>query len=171
MTDKLKEFLTRNHACAEGLDRLATTGVETLEQAWKQASDEDLIWIVTRPGVMSQEQKRLFLVMVLSSIEDKLTDMRSLNILKKLRTNETITDEDREAAAEAESAAACAEESAAAWRAAASAASAAEAWAAMAAAEAAMAAAEEADAAAAAVSAAQAKWVRENFKPSDLNIK
>src|SRR5574344_2091305 len=114
---KLQNFLDRHGACADGKIRLQNLGVETLEQAWNQASDEDIIWAVTRPGVMSQEQKRSFLVMVLSSIEDKLTDMRSLNILTKLRTKETITSEDRDAA---DAAAACAEESAAraAWRAA-----------------------------------------------------
>jgi hypothetical protein len=44
---------------------------------------------------MNPEQRRLFLVMVLESVEDKLTDPRSLNILTKLRTNEPITDEDK----------------------------------------------------------------------------
>jgi len=44
------------------------------------------------------EQCRLFLVMVLESIEFKLVDHRSLNILTKLRTNKPITDEDRAAA-------------------------------------------------------------------------
>lgn len=34
MTDKLKEFLTWNRACIEGLDRLAATGAKTLEEAW-----------------------------------------------------------------------------------------------------------------------------------------
>ena len=176
---KLQYFLDRHGARTDGISRLQSLGIETLEQAWNKASDEDLIWAVTRPGVMSQEQRRLFLVMVLSSIEDKLTDPRSLNILTKLRTKETITSEDREAAACAESAAACAEENAAAWRAAESAAYAACAaeaaraesaacaaatWAAESAAEAA-----EEEAESAAASAAQAKWVRENFKLCDLH--
>ena len=65
------------------------------KQFWYRYSDEELLLAVTRPGVMSHEQRRLFLVMVLSSIEDKLTDPRSLNILTKLRTNEPITDEDK----------------------------------------------------------------------------
>ena len=65
------------------------------KQFWYRYSDEELILAITRPGVMNPEQRRLFLIMVLESVEDKLTDPRSLNILTKLRTNEPITDEDR----------------------------------------------------------------------------
>ena len=96
--EKLQKFLNANKVCLGGITRLRDVGVETLEQAWDKASDEDLIWAVTRPGVMNPEQRRLFLVMVLESIEYKLTDPRSKNILEKLRTNEPITDEDLAAA-------------------------------------------------------------------------
>lgn len=197
---KLQYFLDRHGARTDGISRLQSLGIETLEQAWNQASDEDLIWAVTRLGVMSSEQKQFFLVMVLSSIEDKLTDPRSLNILTKLRTKEAIKSEDRDAASAAAwaaertaraatwaaesaaeaaaSAAACAEESAAAWGAeAAICAAGRAAWAAaMAAASAAAWGAEASAAMAAAMAAAcgaawaaQAKWVRENFKLSDLH--
>ena len=71
------------------------------KQFWYQYSDEELLLAITRPGVMNPEQVRLFLIMVLESVEDKLTDPRSLNILTKLRTNKPITDEDRVAAREA----------------------------------------------------------------------
>ena len=147
--EKLQKFLNANEACLGGITRLQNIGVETLEQAWDKASDEDLIWGVTRPGVMNPEQRRLFLVMVLSSIEDKLTDPRSLNILTKLRTNKPITDEDRVAAREAA-------READAW---------ADAWAA------AWAARDAARATDAAAWAAQAKWVRENFNLCDLRTK
>ena len=100
--NKLKEFLTRNHACSEVLDRLAATGAKTLEEAWARADARDLVWAVTRPGVMSEEQRRRFLAeAILAPVEDQLTDERSKNILQKLRTNERITDADRLSAAEA----------------------------------------------------------------------
>ena len=156
---KLQNFLDRHGACADGISRLQSLGIETLEQAWNQASDEDLIWAVTRPGVKSSEQRRTFLVMVLASIEDKLTDVRSLNILKKLRTKETITSEDRDAAWAAEAAARAAES--AAWAACAARAAAwAAAWAAECAARAAAWAAEAAASAAeaAACAARAAAW-------------
>ena len=180
MTDKLKEFLTRNHACAEGLDRLATTGAKTLEEAWERADARDLVWAVTHPGVMSSDQRRRFLAeAVLAPVEHLLTDERSKNILRKLRANDCVTQEDKDAAEAASAAAADADASAAraaAWAARSSADAAYAAWAADAAADAASAARAAAWAAAAAQAAsaarnAQARWIRDNFALTDLNIK
>jgi hypothetical protein len=152
MNTELENFLCHNGACAGIVARLENLGAETLEQAWEKASPEDLVWIVTRPGVMSPEQRRQFLVFVLESIEDKLTDHRSKNILDKLRTNSPITDNDKKAAWDASETAAREALLAAArslWAA----------WAAV------------ADAVAqAAARNAQAKWIRENVKLSDLHI-
>ena len=170
MNTELENFLQRNGACADGIARLEALGAETLADAWDKASPTDLVWAVTRPGVMSPEQRRQFLVMVLSSIEDKLTDTRSKNILDKLRTNSPITDNDKKAAWDAEAAAyvyaveAWADAAAAA-RAAALAAAAARAAALAAEAWADAAAAAEADAAA---REKQARWIRTNLKLADL---
>ena len=157
--EKLQKFLNANEACLGGITRLQDIGVETLEQAWDKASDDDLIWAITRPSVMNQEQCRLFLIMVLESIEDKLTDPRSLNILTKLHTNEIITEEDMAAASAAAWAASNASWTAA--RAAMAAMVAMAAWAARAASD----ASDASDS-----RAAQAKWVRENFNLCDLRI-
>jgi len=184
MNEELTEFLRRNGACAYGIARLEALGAETLVDAWDKASPADLVWAVTRPGVMSPEQRRQFLVFVLESIEDKLTDPRSKNILEKLRTNSPITEAEAwaaDAAARARAAsAATAAPDAAEW-----AADAAEwaawAWAAWTAAQApeaaraADASARAADTAARAAWAAevaarekQARWIRTNFKLEDL---
>ena len=175
MADKLKEFLTRNDACIEVLVRLAATGAATPEEAFERADDRDLVWAVTRPGVMSADQRRRFLSeAVLAPIEHLLTDARSLNILQKLRANEQITDADRLSAADAaDDALADASDASyaaarAAWSAAQAAAERASDAAAYAAAAAAVAKAEDADAADAA-RAAQAKWIRDNFKLDDLH--
>ena len=177
MNEELAEFLHQNRACSGGIARLSFLGAETLEQAWEKAAPADLVWGVTRPGVMSPEQRRQFLVFVLESIEDKLTDPRSKNILEKLRTNSPLTEADARAAYAAAAAAEAAEAAAAraaarAARAAAEAAYAARA-AAEAAADAAWAAAAAAWAAAEADAAArekQARWIRKNFALSDLHI-
>ena len=173
--EKLQKFLNANEACLGGITRLQEIGVETLEQAWDKASDEDLIWGVTQPGVMNPEQRRLFLVMVLSSIEDKLTDPRSLSILKKLRTNEVITNEDLAAAWDASNFARVMRDSSdaandAAWAAARTM------WAAIDSVRAARAMWVASDAVMAAgfdgasdAWAAQAKWVRDNFKLCNLH--
>lgn len=175
MTDKLKEFLTRNDACIEVLVRLAATGAATPEEAFERADDRDLVWAVTRPGVMSADQRRRFLSeAVLAPIEHLLTDARSLNILQKLRANEQITDADRLSAADAADDA-LADASDASYAAARAAWSAAQAAAERASDAAAYAAAAEASAAeyaadaADAARAAQAKWIRDNFKLDDLH--
>jgi len=180
MTDELTDFLLRNHACSEGLSRLAATGAATPEEAFERADDRDLVWAVTRPGVMSDDQRRRFLSeAVLAPIEHLLTDERSKNILQKLRTNEPITQEDKAASLAATYAA-----RSASWWAADSQAAAADAalWASYAAAEeraAAYRAVDAAQAAAAAAAAqadaaasreAQARWIRDNFSLTDLNI-
>ena len=120
MNEELAEFLHQNRACSGGIARLSFLGAETLEQAWEKAAPADLVWGVTRQGVMSPEQRRLFLVFVLESIEDKLTDKRSKGILDKLRTKSPITAADKDAAwaaaqASALAAAAQAAARAAAW--------------------------------------------------------
>ena len=174
MTDKLTSFLTRHHACTEVLSRLAATGAATPEEAFERADDRDLVWAVTRPGVMSADQRRRFLSeAVLAPIEHLLTDERSKNILQKLRTNEPITAADRWAASQAAEAAADEYASwAASWAAADAASWAAASWAA--ASQAAAAVAEDADASWASWAAAreaQARWLRNNFVLTDLNIK
>ena len=168
-----------HRACSGGIARLDSLGAETLEDAWEKASPKDLIWAVTRPGVMSSEQRRQFLGFILESIEDKLTDPRSKNILEKLRTKSPITEADDLAAWEA--AAYAAADSAAAWAAtwapwaeraaawAADAAVRAASWAAYAA-ERAAAYAEAADLAARATWAAEAAaWIRTTFRLADLH--
>ena len=175
MTDKLTSFLTRNHASREVLSRLAATGAATPEETWARANARDLVWAVTRPGVMSADQRRRFLSeAVLAPIEHLLTDERSKNILQKLRTNEPITAADRWAASQAAEAAADAYASwAASWAAADAASWAAASWAAAAAAAAAADAEDDADASWASWAAAreaQAKWIRDNFVLNELNI-
>lgn len=154
MNTELTDFLRRNRACGGGILRLENLGAETLADAWDKASPKDLVWGVTRPGVMDAEQRRQFLVFVLSSIEDKLTDARSKNILDKLRTKSPITDADAADAAYADAAYA-AYADAAAW-AASAAYAAAESWVA---------------ASAAAVREQQARWIRTNFRLADLRTK
>ena len=169
--DKLTSFLTRNHASREVLSRLAATGAATPEETWARADASDLVWAVTRPGVMSDDQRRKFLAeAVLAPIEHLLTDERSKNILRKLRINEQIT-QDEKNAAWASLAATYAASSRAAAAAAAASSYAASSRAAAAAAAAAAERAAQADAAADAAREAQAKWIRDNFVLNELNIK
>ena len=149
---KLTEFLTRNDACREVLNRLAAMGANPPEDAWDRAAARDLVWAVTRPGVMSDEQLRRFLAeAVLAPIEHLLTDARSINILHKLRASEPITDADKSEAyaayADVAYAASVYASEAALW-----------------------AAADVATEAAEAARSAQAKWIRDNFALTDLDL-
>ena len=179
MNTELTDFLHRNNSGSDLVARLEALGVETLERAWDKASPGDLVWAVTRPGVMAPEQRRLFLVFVLESIEDKLTDPRSKNILEKLRTKSPITRADAEAAdaaARAAEAAAAADDAAEAYAAdaaswAADDARASASWAAEAAAYASWAASADTYAEEEAEEEAreqQARWIRTNLKLADL---
>ena len=90
---------------------------------------------------MSDEQLRRFLAeAVLAPIEHLLTDARSINILHKLRASEPITDADKSEAYAAYADVAYASEAAL--------------WA----------------AAAEAARSAQAKWIRDNFALTDLDL-
>ena len=159
MNTELENFLQRNGAFSDDIDRLEALGAETLADAWDKAAPADLVWIVTRPGVMDAEQRRQFLVFVLESIEDKLTDPRSKNILDKLRANSPITKADKKAALAALATDASWAASWAAADAAAQAAALAAAWAA--------AAYDAADAAA--VRRKQARWIHDNFSIASLH--
>lgn len=197
MDAELKNFLTRIYAGPEVLDRLATTGAKTLEEAWARADARDLIWAVTRPGVMSPEQRRKFLAeAVLAPIEHLLTDERSKNIIQKLRTNEQIMQEDKDAAdaaasADANSADAWYATRSAYWAAGAAQDSAWSVWAACAAEDSVEAssfyeaslekkdryawdalweAQDKCNRSADAAREAQAKWIRDNFVLNELNI-
>jgi len=99
---ELSNFLLFHNAKGSFYDRLESLDVETLAQAieaLKSNSDDidpersDLIWVVTQQEVMSPENRRSFLLLTLSSIEDKLTDAIK-NTLIKIRSDEPIsTDE------------------------------------------------------------------------------
>lgn len=102
MDNKLTVFLKRNHVYPDTLARLAATGASTVEEAWERADTGDLIWAVTRPNVMNEEQRQQFLAeAVLAPIEHLLTDARSKNILRKLRLNDPVTAADEYEAAKA----------------------------------------------------------------------
>ena len=156
---------------------------ERVREAFEHVDVRGFIWAATRPGVMSTGQRRRFLAeAVLAPIEGLLTNERSLNILRKLHTNEQITQEDKDAAddeteapvnaayavAYAVAAVYATEATEASWAVAASVASVASAvwWATYNVAG----VADAADSARAEARNAQAKWIRENVKLSDLHI-
>lgn len=101
MENELTEFLKRHKAFSSRKESFSLLGVNTMRQAWRILIPEDLIWVVTRPGVMNAEQRIFFLIEVLALIEHLLTDPRSKKIFDKLRANEFITSDDKDSSARA----------------------------------------------------------------------
>jgi hypothetical protein len=166
----IEEFCLTHNACTDGRE-WAITNCRDMQEVWSTAKPEWLIWVATRPGVLTNKELRLFAVASVRQVQHLLTDTRSLNVLDvaEKHAHGQATDEElaaaRAAAWAAARAAAWDAASSAAWDAAISAArdaARAAAW------DAARAAAWDAasSAARAAAWAAQAEWLRENTKPT-----
>jgi len=146
-----------------------------MDDAWKQLRQDWLIWVATRPGVLTDRELRLFAVFCARQVEHLLTDQRSrdaIDVAEKFANGEVTGGElaRASAAAWAAASAAAADLDAArdAARTADAASAAASAAARAAARDAARAAARTAaqDAAQDAAQAAQADWLRANAKPN-----
>ena len=139
----IQEFCDLHGACSEGR-KWAMGNCQTMDDVWKTASPDWLIWVATRRGVLTDGELRRFAVWSAMQVQHLMADPRSLAALDVA---------ERHANGEA------AEEELAAARSAA--------WAAAEAAEAAEAAAEAAAWAAArsAAGAAQSDWIRANTSP------
>ena len=153
----IEQFCEMRGACAEGR-QWAQTQCQTMNDVWRLTQPHWLIWVATRPGVLTDRELRLFAVWCARHVQHLITDARSvaaLDVAERHANGEATDEELSEAWSAAASAAA-----AAAWSAAASAAlssawsaSAASAWSASA-------------AAASASAAAQSEWLRANTTPS-----
>lgn len=185
--DKMKtieQFCAEHSACLEG-QKWALAHCKDMQEVWSTAKPTWLIWIATRPGVLTERELRLFTVSCARQVQHLLTDPRSVKAIDVAEryangdaTEEELAaarDEAWAAASDAASAAgmaaacavACATDCAAARvaaRDAARAAARAAAWAAAsdAASDAVM------DAAWDAARAAQAEWLRNNTQPNFL---
>jgi len=171
----IDQFCEMHRACAEGR-KWAMDTCQTMDDVWRLAQPHWLIWVATRPGVLTDRELRLFAVWCARQVQHLMTDARSvaaLDVAERHANGEATDEESRSAAAEsaaAWSAARSAESAAeaAAWSAARSAAESAAEAAALAARSAAESAAEAAAEAAAlaAALAAQSEWLRANTTPS-----
>ena len=139
----IQEFCDRHGACLEGRE-WALANCETMADVWAEAKPGWLVWVATRPGVLTARELRLFAVWSAMQVQHLLADPRSLAALDVAEryANGEATDEELAAAREAAGAAALSARAAgaAAWAAA---------W-----------------AAARAAGAAQSDWIRANTSPN-----
>jgi hypothetical protein len=177
----IKEFMHTHRVCAEGRAWAEAT-CETMDDVWRWARPDWLLWVATRRGVLTNRELRLFAVWSARQVQHLMTDSRSLAALDvaERHANGEATDEELAAARAAAFAAPIGAATFAAAGAAASgdaafaAASGAAAWdaawaaawdAARAAASGAATGAAAGDAAFAAAGAAQAEWLRSYASP------
>ena len=133
----IEEFCDRHGACPEGRD-WALANCQTMADVWAAAKPHWLVWVATRPGVLTDGELRRFAVWSARQVQHLMTDTRSLAALD-VAERHANGQSSREELAAAE---------AAAWDAAEAAARAA-----------------ARDAARAAAEAAQSDWLRANARP------
>ena len=162
----IEQFCTKHHACEEG-KKWALASCATMKDVWEKAKPEWLIWVATRPSVLTDKELRLFAVFCARQVQHLMTDPRSIeaiDVAEKHAQGKASDDELAAARAAADVASLAAD--AAAWAAARIAA-----WVADAAALAADAVAWAASYVAAehaAMKESQATWLRENTTPNFL---
>lgn len=160
----IEEFCKAHNACGDGM-KWAMDNCSDMQQVWDTAKPEWLIWVATRPGVLTDKELRLFAVWSARQVQHLMKDQRSIDALdvaeryvNGLATNDELAAAGAAAEAAARAAAAGAAD-AAAWAADAAA------WAAGAAVWAAGAVRAVRAAARAAARANQAKYLRANCNP------
>jgi len=173
----IEQFCTKHRACEEGKE-WALASCASMKEVWEKAKPAWLVWVATRPSVLTDKELRLFAVFCARQVQHLMIDPRSIeaiDVAEKYAQDKARDDElaaawtaawaAADAVARAADAAAEAAARAATW-----AADAAAAWAAARAAEAAAEAAARAAtwAADAAMKGSQATWLRENTTPNFL---
>ena len=76
----VKEFMDSHRACVEGRQWAETT-CETMHDVWRLARPDWLIWVATRPGVLTDRELRVFAVWSAGQVKHLMTDARSLAAL------------------------------------------------------------------------------------------
>jgi len=71
----IEEFCDKHRACGTGRE-WALANCLTMDDVWARAAPDDIIWVATREGVLSDRDCRLFAVYCARSIEHLLTDQR-----------------------------------------------------------------------------------------------
>ena len=118
----IEEFCIEHQACDNGRE-WALAHCDTMADVWATAKPEWLVWVATRPGVLTDRELRLLAIFCARQVEHLLTDQRSrdaIDVAEKFTSGEA-TREELAAAADAARVAARAAARAADWAAAAAA--------------------------------------------------
>ena len=171
----IEQFCAKHKACEEGKE-WALASCASMKEVWEKAKPNWLLWVATRPSVLTDKKLRLFAVFCARQVQHLMTDPRSIEAIDVAEkyAQDKASDDELAAARSAASYASASYASAAyaAYEAAAYAADAANAasWAARTVARAVNTAAYAAAWAASntAIKESQAAWLRENTTPNFL---
>ena len=72
----IEKFCKLHHACSEDRE-WALANCKDTRQVWDTARPEWLVWIATRPGVLTDNELRRFAIFCARNVEHLLTDERS----------------------------------------------------------------------------------------------
>jgi len=115
----IAEFCDKHNACSKGRE-WALCECKTMDDVWRTAKPEWLLWVATRQGVLDDVTLRMFAVECARSVQHMMTDERSIaaiDVAERYALGEATDAElsDAGAAAGAASDAAWAAARAAAW--------------------------------------------------------
>lgn len=76
----IAKFCDRHNACSEGR-AWALANCRDMQHAWETLKPEWLIWVATRPGVLTDRELHLFAVWSARQVQHLMTDPRSIAAL------------------------------------------------------------------------------------------
>ena len=103
----IKKFAKKHGACKDSV-KWALEHCKSMREAWDTIKAEDVVWIATRPGVLTDKEQRLFACWSVRLVWHLLADPRSRNAVEvsERYANGEATDEELAAASAAAYAAA-----------------------------------------------------------------
>jgi hypothetical protein len=76
----IKEFCERHRACDDDM-QWAINNCSDMKDVWNKAKPELLLWIATRPEVLTDKELKLFAICAARQVQHLMTDQRSINAL------------------------------------------------------------------------------------------
>jgi hypothetical protein len=101
-TMSIEEFCDLHDACTDGR-KWALANCTSMEDAWARLKPQWLLWVATRPGVLTDRELRKFEVWCARQVQHLMTDARSVAALDVVERHAEglATDEELHAARDA----------------------------------------------------------------------
>jgi hypothetical protein len=81
---ELYKWLRKNGACAPGVKWVIENRIKTFREGYDKGYPDDLVWYVTREGVMTRRQRVAFALYCVKQVSYLLTDTESLAVIPAL---------------------------------------------------------------------------------------